>query len=69
MNMAEHDELIRLREEVRSFKAKLKDKDDEIQGVKDGRDRVLAGKDAIIAELRASLDRVQKMNDYLMGQK
>lgn len=69
MNMAEHDELIRLREEVRSFKAKLKDKDDEIQGVKDGKDRELAAKDAIITELRASLDRVQKMNDYLMGQK
>ncbi|ROT17993.1 XRE family transcriptional regulator [Muribaculaceae bacterium Isolate-113 (HZI)] len=69
MNMAEHDELIRLREEVKSLKAKIKDKEDEIQGVKDGRDRELAGKDAIIAELRASLDRVQKMNDYLMGQK
>lgn len=69
MNMAEHDELIRLREEVKSLKAKIKDKEDEIQGVKDSKDRELVAKDAIVTELRASLDRVQKMNDYLMGQK
>lgn len=38
-------------------------------GLKDSKNRELAGKDAVIAELRASLDRVQKMNDYLMAQK
>lgn len=69
INLTEHDELIRLREDVKNLKAKIKDKEDEIQGVKDSKDRELASKDAIIAELRASLDRVQKMNDYLMGQK
>lgn len=69
LNIAEHNELIRLQEEVKNLKTKLKDKEDEIQGVKDNKDRELAGKDTIIAELRASLERVQKMNDYLMGQK
>lgn len=65
----EHDELIRLREEIKGLKAKLKDKDGEIQGVKDSKDRELAAKDEIIAELKSALDRVQKMNDYLMGQR
>lgn len=69
LNIAEHNELIRLREDAKNLKAKLKDKENEIQGVKDSKDRELASKDAIIAELRASLDRVQKVNDYLMGQK
>lgn len=69
LNLEEHDELIRLREDVKSLNQQLKEKDDKLKEAKDSKDRELAAKDAIIAELRVSLDRVQKMNDYLMGQK
>ena len=47
----------------------LKSKDSDLKKAEENKKSELAAKDAIIDELRASLNRVQKMNDYLMGQK
>lgn len=58
-----------LQERVMSLERELKSKDSDLKKAEENKKSELAAKDAIIDELRASLDRVQKMNDYLMGQK
>ncbi len=62
-------QILILQERVKSLEKELKSKDSDLKKAEENKKSELAAKDAIIDELRASLNRVQKMNDYLMGQK
>lgn len=62
-------QIIILQERIKSLEKELKSKDSDLKKAEENKKSELAAKDAIIEELKSSLDRVQKMNDYLMGQK
>lgn len=62
-------QILILQERVRSLEKEIKIKDGDLKKAEENKKNELAAKDAIIEELKASLDRVQRMNDYLMGQK